>query len=138
MTKRYLLDTNVVIRLLTNDPPAQALAAQSFFQGACDGHYELVVSDILLFEVVFVLQKVYHVSRSNITKHLQQLLSTPGINFLNRRIMEDTIRCFSEYQVDFSDAYHAAVALDRKISIASFDRDFDKFKNISRFEPRAS
>jgi predicted nucleic acid-binding protein len=39
--------------------------------------------------------------------------------------------------VNFIDAYHAAVAAAESIPIASFDRDFDRFANIKRFEPQS-
>jgi predicted nucleic acid-binding protein len=39
--------------------------------------------------------------------------------------------------VGFADAYLAAGAEEESISIASFDRDFDKFKDVTRYEPCA-
>ncbi len=33
--------------------------------------------------------------------------------------------------------YLAAAAADIQIPVASFDRDLDKFKDISRFEPKS-
>jgi predicted nucleic acid-binding protein len=38
--------------------------------------------------------------------------------------------------VGFADAYLAAIAGVEKIEVASFDRDFDRFKDIRRAEPR--
>lgn len=39
--------------------------------------------------------------------------------------------------VGFADAYLAASAADENVSVVSFDRDFDKFKDVKRFEPVA-
>ena len=38
--------------------------------------------------------------------------------------------------VGFSDAYLAATAGEEKLSVASFDRDFDKLR-VARYEPQA-
>jgi predicted nucleic acid-binding protein len=45
------LDTNVLIRHLTGDPPAQARRASAFLAAA----EELLVPDLIIAEVVFVL-----------------------------------------------------------------------------------
>jgi predicted nucleic acid-binding protein len=53
-----------------------------------------------------------------------------GISFhgLKTRQMNST-------NVSFADAYLAALAEQHGIPVASFDRDFDKFKEITRFDP---
>jgi predicted nucleic acid-binding protein len=43
---------------------------------------------------------------------------------------------FAVVNVDFSDAWMAARADHLGHAMASFDRDFDKFKDIRRFEPK--
>jgi predicted nucleic acid-binding protein len=47
------------------------------------------------------------------------------------------LRYFAQTDVDFVDAYHAAVAAAEPFEIASFDRDFDQFAGVKRVEPKA-
>jgi len=42
---------------------------------------------------------------------------------------------FKAQPVDFSDALVAAIAAHHGVPIASFDRDFDRFKDVKRFDP---
>ncbi len=39
--------------------------------------------------------------------------------------------------VGFADAFLAAGAAEEKVPVASFDRDFDKFKDVTRHDPAA-
>ena len=53
------LDTNVLIRHLTGEPPAQARRATAFLERAD----ELLVPDLVIAEVVYVLECFYEVER---------------------------------------------------------------------------
>jgi len=57
---RALLDTNILIRHLTGDPPAQAKRATAYL-GA---DHELVLTDLVLAEMVYVLESFYEVPRT--------------------------------------------------------------------------
>ena len=43
---------------------------------------------------------------------------------------------FAQTDVNFVDAYHAAIAAVKSVGIASFDRDFGQFAGIKRIEPQ--
>ena len=53
------LDTNILIRHLTGDPPAQARRATAFLGRA----EELLVPDLIVAEVVYALESFYEVDR---------------------------------------------------------------------------
>jgi predicted nucleic acid-binding protein len=40
-----------------------------------------------------------------------------------------------EYEVDFADAYQAAIADAEDVDVYSYDRDYDEFPDITRREP---
>jgi hypothetical protein len=42
-----------------------------------------------------------------------------------------------DHNIHFADAYLAAAGAESGLSVASFDRDLDKFKDVRRFEPKA-
>jgi predicted nucleic acid-binding protein len=58
------LDTNVLIRHLTGDPPEQARQATAFLAQAD----ELLVADLIVAEVVFVLESFYEVARERVAE----------------------------------------------------------------------
>lgn len=48
--------------------------------------------------------------------------------------MQDVVRVVEQFQLDFDDAYHYAVAEKYELAIVSFDRDFDRTR-IGRKAP---
>lgn len=58
------LDTNVLIRHLTGDPPVQARRAMAFLVAAD----ELLVPDLVVAEVVFALESFYEVKRERVAE----------------------------------------------------------------------
>ncbi|MDQ6633104.1 MAG: PIN domain-containing protein [Verrucomicrobiota bacterium] len=136
MTGNYqLLDANVLIRFLANDHPQQSPKARQLFARAAAGEAFLWLSDVCIAEVVWTLTSFYEAERKQIAEWLKTVVQNPGIELEDEELMLVALENYSRMNVDFIDAYHAAVAAARKWPIASFDRDFDKFKNISRKEP---
>jgi predicted nucleic acid-binding protein len=50
-------------------------------------------------------------------------------------VMLDALERLKTHPVDFPDAWVAVIAAHQGIAIASFDRDFDRFKDVKRFQP---
>jgi predicted nucleic acid-binding protein len=56
------VDSNVLVRHLTGDPPHQAKRATAFLR---DGE-DLIVVDLVVAEVVYVLESVYELERERV------------------------------------------------------------------------
>ena len=133
---RLLLDTNVIVRFLTGDHPAHSLRSRKLFARAAAGDVTLVVTDLALAETAWVLQSFYSLDRDAITSALKDLIESTGIEVQNKAILLSALRNFAQTDVNFVDAYHAAVAAAESVGIASFDRDFDQFAGVKRVEPK--
>jgi predicted nucleic acid-binding protein len=133
---RLLLDTNVIVRFLTGDHSAHSPRSRSLFAGAAAGHVSLVVTELALAETVWVLQSFYELDRSAIAAALKDLIESAGIELQNKASLMSALRNFAQTDVNFVDAYHAAIAFGESIAIASFDRDFDQFAGVKRVEPK--
>ena len=70
-----LLDTNVVIRHLTGDPPAMARRATKLLATET----ELVLADLVLAECVYVLESFYEVERARVAELMRAALAVPSI-----------------------------------------------------------
>jgi predicted nucleic acid-binding protein len=136
LMSRLLLDTNVIVRFLTGDHPAHSGRSRDLFTRAAAGDVTLVVTDLALAETVWVLQSFYRLDRDAIAAALKDLIESAGIEVENKAGLQSALRNFAQTDVDFVDAYHAAVAAAESVGIASFDRDFDQFKSVKRVEPR--
>ena len=133
---RLLLDTNVIVRFLTGDHPAHSLRSRSLFARAAAGDVTLLVTDLALAETVWVLQSFYKLDCGAIAAALKDLIESTGIEVENKAVLLSALRNFAQTNVDFVDAYHAAIAAAESIAIASFDRDFDQFAGVKRVEPK--
>jgi predicted nucleic acid-binding protein len=71
---RHLLDTNVLVRFLSGDPPAQAAAARKLFARAAGGEITLDVSPVIVAETYYTLHSFYGVERKVASEKLALLL----------------------------------------------------------------
>ncbi len=133
----YLLDANVVLRFLRRDQPVMAAAAEALFARAERGEVRLILDSLILAEVVFVLQSYYKVGRETIADAMLDMINSGGGVETDRpAVLNDALERYRRHsQVDFGDAMLGALAAEQKISVASFDRDLDRFKDVVRFEP---
>jgi len=133
---RVLLDTNVIVRFLTGDHPTHSPRSRKLFARAAAGDVTLVVTDLAMAETAWVLQSFYSLDRDAITAALKDLIDSAGIEVENKATLLSALRNFAQTDVNFVDAYHAAVAAAKSIAIVSFDRDFDQFAGVKRVEPQ--
>jgi predicted nucleic acid-binding protein len=136
MSRRLLVDTNVLLRFLTGEPKAQAERARNLFNSAAAGEVVLEVPPVVVAEVCYTLESFYRVDRRELVDTLAALLSRRGVKVLEEAVVFDALKRLKEFKVGFADAYLAASAGAEKIEVASFDRDFDRFKDLRRMEPR--
>jgi predicted nucleic acid-binding protein len=106
------------------------------FARAAAGDVTLVVTDLALAETVWVLQSFYRLDRNAIAAALKDLTESAGIEVQDKARLLSALRNFAQTDVNFVDAYHAAIAAAGSMAIASFDRDFDQFPGVKRVEPK--
>ncbi|MCE0522428.1 MAG: PIN domain-containing protein [Methylacidiphilales bacterium] len=132
----YLLDTNILLRFLTNDHPTHAAAAKKLFADAGAGKVSLRIPLIVITETVFTLQSYYGIDRADIGRELLKLLTAPGVTMTCPHWVLEAVGDYQNRNVSFGDACVAAEAKADQTSVASFDRGLDKFPGVKRHEPR--
>jgi predicted nucleic-acid-binding protein len=129
VSKRRLVDTNLIVRYLVQDHEKHAKAAGKLFD-ACDrGDVVIVVSPAVLAECVFVLESFYEHPRGDIASALGRLISSPGVE-IDAAIHLDALDRYRKTKVHFVDCLIAATAATEDMPVASFDQDFRKFTDI--------
>jgi predicted nucleic-acid-binding protein len=130
MSKRRLVDTNLIVRYLVQDHEKHAKAAGKLFD-ACDrGDVVIVVLPAVLAECVFVLESFYEHSRGNIASALATLVSSPGVEINEAAIHLDALDRYRKTEVHFVDCMIAATASAENTPVATFDQDFRKFADL--------
>jgi predicted nucleic acid-binding protein len=129
VSKRKLVDTNLIVRYLVQDHEKHARAAGKLFD-ACDrGDVVIVVLPAVLAECVFVLESFYERPRGDIASALGRLISSPGVE-IDAEIHLDALDRYQKTKVHFVDCLIAATAATEDLPVASFDQDFRKFTDV--------
>lgn len=130
MSKRRLVDTNLIVRYLVQDHEKHAKAAGKLFD-ACDrGDVVIVVLPAVLAECVFVLESFYEHPRGHISSALGRLISSPGVEIGGATIHLDALERYRKTKVHFVDCLLAATAAAEDTPVATFDQDFRKFADV--------
>jgi predicted nucleic acid-binding protein len=126
------LDTNVLIRHLTGEPPAQARRATAFLEQAG----ELLLADLIAAEVVYVLESFYEADRARVAELLRSIIAYPAVVVLDAPLFLRALEVYEVNRLDFAEAYLVANAEASGVgTIASFDRTIDRVPTVSRIEP---
>ncbi len=129
---RGFVDTNVLIRLLTGDPPEQARRATSFLAES----EPLWLADLILAEVVYVLESVYEVERGEVARIARSIVSGDRLLVADLPLLLRTIEVYERHRLAFADAYLVASAERSGIGqVVSFDKGISRVGTVRRVEP---
>ena len=135
--KKYLLDTNVLLRFLLDDHPEPSVATARLFQQAADEKCLLILTDLGIAEAVWVLTSYYKLERQKVAESLAKLLLKAGVQCPSLEPVLGALARFKATNCDFFDCYLAAQAASSGVAIASFDSDLRKFEDASLWDPEA-
>lgn len=130
------LDTNVLVRHLLADHPVQSPRATAYLQRIENRELRVRITDIVIFETVFLLERTYRQPKAAIVASLLPLINLPGIILPGKRKFRDVFTLYVDLNLPFADAYYATLMRQQGVSeIVTFDRDFDRIPGITRQEP---
>ncbi len=102
------IDTNVLLRLLTEDDAAQAAAVQRRLAPLDAVPEAVLINDIVLVETLWTLRRLYGFDRAGQAEVLGHLLSALTFRFEDREVLSHALKGFTESSADFSDCLIAA------------------------------
>jgi predicted nucleic acid-binding protein len=132
------LDTNILLRYMTRDDEAKAQKALALLQRVESGEERVETSLIVIFEVVFTLERFYKVPREQIHALVTPIIALRGLRLASKSLIEQSLDLYARVsrQVSFADIYNAQFAQSHGIEeIYSWDHDFDEIDGITRVEP---
>jgi len=123
MPERLFLDTNLFLRFLTNDVPAQADAVEELLERGAAGEVALVTSSLVIAEIVWTLESFYGLSCEDVRDRILAIVNTPGLVVSESDLVLQAAIWYAEKRVDYADAYNAAWMRLQGMTIAcTFDR----------------
>lgn len=126
------VDTNVLVRHLTGDPPELAARAAAYLHT----EPELLLADLVVAETVYVLESFYEAPRAQVAEASRSLLALTSIVVVDSALLLWALEVYETDRLDFAEAYLVACAESTGVGrIASFDRSIDRVHTVERIEP---
>lgn len=110
------VDTNVVIRFLVDDHPAEGKRVRRVFE-----EHRVHLAESVLLESEWVLRAVYDFSRAEISLAIRSLLRLANVTLDDRAVVFQVLDWFDE-GFDFADALHYARSAG--LELKTFDKKF--------------
>jgi predicted nucleic-acid-binding protein len=104
-------DTNLLVRLYTEDHPAQAAAALAALRGAAP----VFVAKTVVLELFWVLTSVYQIKRPQMLEVLRNLVALDSLLLEDEQAVASAVEYYGQ-GLEFADAMHLVAA-----------RDYDRF-----------
>jgi predicted nucleic-acid-binding protein len=98
------IDTNILVRYLTQDDLAQAKIVEEIFDLHATCPNSIFINNIVMCELIWVLERGYKYSKENIGQVIKQILSTEEFAFENQELLWMALNQYSQHNLDFSDA----------------------------------
>ena len=127
------LDTNILVRYVTEDDPIQTEQAAQFIEARCSPADPGFVDRVALCELVWVLSAGYGYERAAISEVVAGLLASRDLRCEDPEQVEAALAAYRVHGIDFSDALIAKVNRARGCeATATFDRRAAKLSGFLR------
>ena len=126
------VDTNIIVRHLTGDPPDMATRATAYLEA----EPELFLADLILAETIYVLESFYKTPRDQTANAMRSLVALRSVITVDAALLLRSLEIYEVDRIDFAEAYLVACAESSGVNrIASFGRSIDRVGTIERIEP---
>jgi predicted nucleic-acid-binding protein len=103
---------------------------------ALAGEGDLLLTDLVVAECVYVLELFYEVERQRVAELMRSAVALPAIQTVDPWTLLRALEVYELERLDFAEAYLVAHAEATGVNeILSFDRSIDRLKSITRREP---
>ena len=123
------IDTNILIRFLIGDDELQAKKVYAIFKKAESERKELFVPLLVILEMLWVLESVYEISRTEILESISDLLLMPIFKFDQQSALQQLVHSAQGNKYDLSDLLIAHSAKTNGCeTVITFDKKASKFR----------
>jgi predicted nucleic-acid-binding protein len=117
------LDTNVLVRYLVQDDPAQLAAAKALIRRCVNEQQVLFVPVTVTLELEWVLRSNFGFDKAATIAALSDLFSAAELSFQSEMALEVALHLYRSGSGDFADCLHIALAADAQESpLWTFDK----------------
>lgn len=126
------IDTNILVRFITNDDSVQADEVERLFLSFEDQDVTFLINEVVLAELDWILTQVYKYRKEDFLKTVHQLFETENIAFNNPKIVKKTCKLYTDKNADFSDCYLSVINQNLGCKTTyTFDKSAAKLSSFS-------
>ena len=130
------IDANVLLCHFHGEHPDHSPRSTALVARIERGELEARLSDMVIFETIFTLERSYRAPKVQIRDAILGLLALPGIVLQGKRRYIQIFEFYVDYNLSFGDAYIVAeMEQSGATELYSFDRQFNRVPSITRLEP---
>lgn len=116
-----IVDANIVLRYLIPDNVVSSNLAVEILE-----KNKIVLLETVVMEVIFVLQKVYKITRRDIAEELLDFCKSEGVQVENEKIVLYAIKQYGIKNLDFVDLLLYSYHVHAGYEVITFDKDLNK------------
>ena len=116
-----IVDANIILRYLLADSADASVKAQEIIE-----RQPFFLPTEVLAEVVYVLERVYHVERALISTTLLDFLNNPQVNVSNLLFLQTALAKYKAKKLDFVDLLLYGYHKVDQVTIMTFDQKLNK------------
>jgi predicted nucleic acid-binding protein len=125
------VDTNILVRHLTGDPPEMAARATAYLRSET----RVLLTDLVAAETVYVLESFYEAPRQQVAQAVRSLIGLNTVICVDTALLLRAIEVYETDRLDFAEAYLVACAESTGVGrIASYDRSLDRVSTVERIQ----
>jgi len=124
-----IADTNIFLRYFLKDNPEQSDQAKQFLRRAKIGKIELIIPQIVIFEIVFAFSKLYGFSKDEIISKVDSLLAAGYLKIQDQGNFKKAVGLYRESNLSLADCFLIAKAREIGAEIFTFDKDLKKISS---------
>jgi predicted nucleic-acid-binding protein len=127
----FIIDTNVILRLLLRDNEAHYKKAKFYFEKAAQNKIKLILPNEVLIEAEHVLNKTYKIPREKCGR-LLSMITAACQSPTRKNNLTQIIKLYKNSKIDLVDITIFVASKHTGHKILSFDKDFKKLSKLSR------
>lgn len=129
----YLIDANIFLEFLLGQE--REAECRKFLNAIEEGKYQAYVTSFTLHGIEVIMD--HSGKRDELMDFLQRVEGAKGLTVYPTSPNEEreAVRCSKKFSLDFDDALQYYVTSILRLTLVSFDKDFDR-ADVARIEPR--
>jgi len=117
------IDTNVLVRYIAQDDPAQSKRASRLIEDECSAAIPGFISLVVLVELAWVSESCYDASRGEVAEMVRRILSIRQLVVQDAEVAWKAVRVFESSKADFADCLVERMAAAAGCSaVMTFDK----------------